>query len=81
MGAETARVLAARGANVGVNDVSAGRAERVVEEIRAAGGRAEPVTADVTDLDTVREAFGLFGPIDDDPAEWAAFVDSTSTAR
>lgn len=64
VGAEIARVLAARGATVGVNDLLADRAERVVEEIRAAGGRAEPVVADVTDLAAVRETFGLFGPID-----------------
>jgi 3-oxoacyl-[acyl-carrier protein] reductase len=95
VGAETARVLAARGATVGVNDLFPDRAERVVEEIRAAGGKAEAVVADVTDLEAVREAFGLFGPIDvlvnnagipitgismkkfvdDDPAEWKAFVD------
>lgn len=95
VGAEIARVLAARGATVGVNDVFPDRAERVVEEIRAAGGKAEPVVADVTDLAAVQEAFGLFGPIDilvnnagipvtgismkkfvdDDPAEWKAFVD------
>jgi 3-oxoacyl-[acyl-carrier protein] reductase len=64
VGAETARVLAARGATVGVNDLYADRAERVVEEIRAAGGKAEPVVADVTDLAAVTETFGLFGPID-----------------
>jgi NAD(P)-dependent dehydrogenase (short-subunit alcohol dehydrogenase family) len=64
VGAETARVLAARGATVGVNDLFADRAERVVEGIRAAGGKAEAVVADVTDLAAVTEAFGLFGPID-----------------
>lgn len=64
VGAETARVLAARGLTVGVNDLFADRAERVVEEIRAAGGKAEPVVADVTDLAAVQEAFGLFGRID-----------------
>ncbi|SEO82936.1 SDR family NAD(P)-dependent oxidoreductase [Trujillonella endophytica] len=64
VGAEIARVLAARGATVGVNDLFADRAERVVEEIRAAGGKAEPVVADVTDLAAVQETFGLFGPID-----------------
>ncbi|MGY1774131.1 SDR family NAD(P)-dependent oxidoreductase [Blastococcus sp. SYSU D00813] len=64
VGAEIARVLAARGATVGVNDLFADRAERVAEEIRAAGGKAEPVVADVTDLAAVREAFALFGPID-----------------
>ncbi len=64
VGAQIARVLAARGARVGVNDLFADRAERVVEEIRAAGGEAEPVVADVTDLAAVTETFGLFGPID-----------------
>jgi len=64
VGAGIARVLAARGALIGVNDVFPDRAERVVEEIRAAGGVAEPVVADVTDLAAVTEAFGRFGPID-----------------
>ena len=64
VGAGIARVLAARGATVGVNDVFADRAERVVEELRAAGGKAEPVVADVTDLAAVTESFGRFGPID-----------------
>jgi len=33
-----------------VNDFSAERAGKVVEEVRAAGGKAEPVAADVTDF-------------------------------
>jgi 3-oxoacyl-[acyl-carrier protein] reductase len=64
VGAQVARVLAARGATVGVNDVFPDRAERVVEEIRVAGGKAEPVVADVTDMTAVTETFGQFGPID-----------------
>ena len=38
IGAQTARVLAARGAKVIVNDVFDDRAASVVEQIRAAGG-------------------------------------------
>jgi 3-oxoacyl-[acyl-carrier protein] reductase len=64
VGAQIARLLAARGATVGVNDLFADRAERVVGEIQAAGGKAEAVVADVTDLAAVTEAFGQFGPID-----------------
>jgi 3-oxoacyl-[acyl-carrier protein] reductase len=64
VGAETALVLAARGAYVGVNDLFDDRAEHVVEQIRAAGGKAAPVVCDVTDLVAVTEAFGQFGPVD-----------------
>ena len=64
VGAETARVLAAQGAYVGVNDLFDDRAGAVVEEIRAAGGKADVVLADVTDLEAVTEAFGQFGPVD-----------------
>jgi 3-oxoacyl-[acyl-carrier protein] reductase len=64
VGAEIARLLAARGATVGVNDLFADRAVRVAEEIEASGGKAEPVVADVTDLTAVTEAFGQFGSID-----------------
>ncbi|MCU4186806.1 SDR family oxidoreductase [Acidiferrimicrobium sp. IK] len=64
VGAETARRLATSGAYVGVNDIVAERAEAVVEEIRGAGGKADTVVADVTDLAAVTEAFGRFGPVD-----------------
>ena len=40
VGAQTARVLAAQGAHVAVNDLFSDRAEHVVEEIRSEGGSA-----------------------------------------
>lgn len=64
VGAETARVLARSGAYVGVNDVYEDRAGSVVEEIRSAGGKADAVIADVTDLAAVTDAFARFGAVD-----------------
>jgi NAD(P)-dependent dehydrogenase (short-subunit alcohol dehydrogenase family) len=64
VGAGTARALAAVGAHVAVNDLFADRAERVVEEIRSAGGSAEPVVCDVTDLEAVTESFARIEKID-----------------
>jgi len=48
IGAEVARLLAGHGAAVGVNDYYPERAEAIVAEIAAAGGRAVAVPADVT---------------------------------
>ena len=67
LGAVIARHLAAEGWTVAVSFRSdADSADRVVDDIRAAGGRAEAVRADVTDeaavLDLVREASAL-GPV------------------
>lgn len=68
LGREHARGLAARGAKVVVNDLSAAHAERVVEEIRAAGGTAIANTASVTDQAAVQamvaEAMQAWGRID-----------------
>ena len=64
VGAQTARVLASQGAHVAVNDLFTDRAERVVEEIRAAGGSAEPAVCDVTDLQAVTETFARVERID-----------------
>lgn len=64
IGAETARVLAARGAHVAVNDLFADRAQTVVDEIRSAGGSAEVVLCDVTDLAAVVESFARVERID-----------------
>jgi 3-oxoacyl-[acyl-carrier protein] reductase len=58
IGAAIARGLAADGWPVGVNyrRDSAG-AERVASEIRDAGGRAEPIAADVAELDAAETIF------------------------
>jgi NAD(P)-dependent dehydrogenase (short-subunit alcohol dehydrogenase family) len=64
VGAHTARVLAALGAHVAVNDLFADRAVRVVEEIRAAGGSAESAVCDVTDLEAVTATFRRVEKID-----------------
>ena len=53
IGAEVARLLAGHGAAVGVNDYYPERAEAVVAEITAAGGRAVAVPADVTSYSDV----------------------------
>jgi 3-oxoacyl-[acyl-carrier protein] reductase len=67
-GAGIARLLAQRGAAVGVNDLVAERARASSEAIAAAGGRAHPVAFDVTDLEAVRagvsELEGALGPVD-----------------
>lgn len=57
IGRETALTLARAGARVGVNDLLAERAEAVAEEIRAAGGVAKALAADVTDRDAVGRMF------------------------
>ena len=49
VGAATAQLLAAQGAAVAVNDYFIDRAEAVAAAIGAAGGRAHPFAADVTD--------------------------------
>lgn len=49
LGRATALLLAANGASVLVNDVDAGRADAVVEEIRAAGGTAAASPGDAAD--------------------------------
>jgi NAD(P)-dependent dehydrogenase (short-subunit alcohol dehydrogenase family) len=77
IGRATALALAREGASVLVNDFGGARdgsgqgrdaAERVVEEIRSAGGRAEPSYASVTDEAAVAEMVGKavssFGRLD-----------------
>ncbi|WP_328767482.1 SDR family NAD(P)-dependent oxidoreductase [Streptomyces sp. NBC_00286] len=66
IGAATALRLAAEGTAVGVLDVDAETAEATAERVRAAGGRAHPVVADVGDPDQVKGALadvaGELGP-------------------
>ncbi len=69
IGAAIARVLAREGAAVAVNyAASREKAERVVAEIAARGGRAQAFGADVRDADAVqnmvREVVGSFGRLD-----------------
>src|SRR5882672_11504091 len=60
--------FAAEGAAVVVNDLVADSAQRVVKEIEAAGGRAQPFPGDVSDprqvAALVREATTRFGRLD-----------------
>ena len=64
IGAGIARGLAGQGAHVVVNDYFADRAEAVVGEISAAGGRASPAAFDVTDVDAVMAAVAEIGVVD-----------------
>jgi 3-oxoacyl-[acyl-carrier protein] reductase len=68
IGAAIAKALAAEGWPVGVNyRRDADGAERVVDEIEEAGGRAKAVQADVADPEALDELFGAleddFGPV------------------
>jgi NAD(P)-dependent dehydrogenase (short-subunit alcohol dehydrogenase family) len=54
IGAGIARAAALAGMTVVVTDIASARAIAVAEEIVAAGGRAEPITIDVTDEQLVR---------------------------
>ena len=68
VGAGIARVLAAQGAAVAVNDIRVERAEDTVAAIQEAGGTATAVGFDVTDYDDVAagiaRAEAELGPID-----------------
>jgi 3-oxoacyl-[acyl-carrier protein] reductase len=69
IGAEVARALAAEGADVAISYVaSAGKAEEVVAELRAGGGRAAAFRADQADAEEVagmvREVAAEFGRLD-----------------
>ncbi|WP_354673507.1 SDR family NAD(P)-dependent oxidoreductase [Cupriavidus alkaliphilus] len=56
IGRETARQMAARGAVVGVNDLKAEFVDPVVEEIRAAGGRAFGVVRNIASREGIQSA-------------------------
>jgi 3-oxoacyl-[acyl-carrier protein] reductase len=68
VGAEIARYFAAHGARVVVNDYYGERAEAVAAEVRANGGAALPIAADVTNFESVTEMVsrvaGELGPVD-----------------
>lgn len=85
IGAATARILAERGFAVCVNYLrDSDAAEGIVQEIRASGGRALAVAADVSDEDDVAR---LFRAVDDQLGRVtalvnnAAFIASQSTVR
>jgi NAD(P)-dependent dehydrogenase (short-subunit alcohol dehydrogenase family) len=88
VGEGVARMLAAAGAEVLVNDLFADRAQAVADAIVAQGGQASEAAFDVTDYDGVHEALSRLGQVDilvnnagNAGAEgWggmAAFVDTT----
>ena len=56
MGRAHAEVLAERGAHVVVQDVVAERTESVADAIRAAGGSAEPLPGDASDIGVMQDA-------------------------
>ena len=67
LGAAHARVLAAEGASVVVNDINEAAATAVVDEIIAAGGKAVVNTSDITNYDdslnAVKQALDSFGDL------------------
>jgi len=64
VGAGIARALAGAGATVAVNDVRAERADAMVDELRALGGKADPLPFDVTDYSQVAAAVDDYGGVD-----------------
>jgi NAD(P)-dependent dehydrogenase (short-subunit alcohol dehydrogenase family) len=64
VGAGVAKLLAAQGAHVAVNDIDTRRAATVVAEIVAAGGDAVAAAFDVTDYSAVSEAVRALRTVD-----------------
>jgi 3-oxoacyl-[acyl-carrier protein] reductase len=64
VGRAIAMHMARAGAEIWINDLDLGRAESVVAEIEAEGGKARPVIADVCDPASVREMAATTGPVD-----------------
>ena len=64
VGEAIARTMAQAGAVAVVNDIRAEQAEKVAEEIRAAGGKAEALPFDVTNYEQVSSAIDGFGGVD-----------------
>lgn len=58
IGAAVARRLASEGANVAIADLSQGAAEKLVAEIKSAGGQASAYALDVTSPDDVNRLVG-----------------------
>jgi NAD(P)-dependent dehydrogenase (short-subunit alcohol dehydrogenase family) len=64
VGRAIAMHMARAGAELWINDLDLGRAESVVAEIEAEGGKAHPVVADVCDPGSVHEMARTTGPVD-----------------
>jgi 2-hydroxycyclohexanecarboxyl-CoA dehydrogenase len=64
VGRAIAMHMARAGAELWINDLDLGRAESVVAEIEAEGGKAHPVVADVCDPESVHEMARTTGPVD-----------------
>lgn len=64
MGRGLSHSFATAGAQVLVNDIDSGRADAVVDELRATGTQANPAAFDVTDFDAVTKAVAAAGDID-----------------
>ena len=64
VGAGIARLLAAQGATVHVNDIVEARAADTVAQINAAGGSAAVAPFDVTNYDAVTDAMDAIGAVD-----------------
>lgn len=67
LGAAHAKVFAAEGASVIVNDINEAAAQKVVDDITAAGGKAAVNTSDITNYDdslnAVKQAIDAFGDL------------------
>ena len=83
VGRAIAMHMARAGAEIWINDVDLGRAESVVAEIEAEGGKAHPVIADVCDPASVQEMARTTGPLDilvnNAGSGLRAFADKTAT--
>jgi 3-oxoacyl-[acyl-carrier protein] reductase len=64
VGLGIARALAQAGAVVVVNDIRETQADAAVEELRAAGGKADPLPFDVSDWEQVATAIDGYGGVD-----------------
>ena len=64
VGLAIGHVLAAAGATVVVNDIRAEQADIAVDELRRAGGKADPLVFDVTDYPQVEAAIAGYGGVD-----------------
>ena len=59
MGAETAKLLASRGASVGLVGRRANKLDEVVTQIKGAGGEALAITGDVSRPEAVEQAVAM----------------------